>query len=117
MKRTSWQSVYFAAAMLVFMSLLITGGSRLIATPESEAREYTAHVHAEASLICPPESVRESLVTGRQDEKFSADGAVACSECREIRRPLLTDANGNIVTYRSYIHAVYQAFALGDGFV
>ena len=117
MKKASLQDVFFAAAVFVFLSLLITGGSRLIAMPEPEEQEYTP-IRIEASLICPPKHGGESFAACSQDEKTPVGTVACCYECQDgFHRPLATDANGNIVMYRSYMHAVYQAFALGDGFV
>ena len=118
MKKTSLQDVFFAFAIFVFLSLFITGGSRLIAMPEPEEQEYKTTIRIEASLICPPQRVGESFAACRQEEETSVSDAAYCYEYQEgFRRPLATDANGNIVMCGSYMHAVYQAFALGDGFV
>jgi hypothetical protein len=118
MKRVRWQDLFFSVTMIVFFSLLISGGSRLIAVPEPDALGCSVPVHFDASLSCPPEHVEQTFLLSRQESKNAAYADVHYLEQHEVAcKPLITDANGNIVMHCNYMHAVYQTFALGDGFV
>lgn len=118
MKRSLWRDVVFAAAMVVFFGLLITGAPRLIAASEPEINETASYIHVKASLLCPPERAEQYRLTFRQDtRKAECLFAVNTDHGEGYNRLPMADANGNIVTHCSYMHAVYQTFALGDGFV
>ena len=120
MKRTCWRDLLFAMTLLAFSCLLLMGGSRLIAMPDEAASAILpSESWMEASLTCPPPQPAQNVLAEGEEE-----GRIRCSfpVCvdntgNEMRFLSDTDANGNIIRHASYMRAVYQAFALGDGFV
>ena len=120
MKRNCWRGLYFAMALLVFSCLLLVGGSRLIAMPDEAASPILpSESWMEASLTCPPPQQAQNMLADRED-----DGGIRVSpyvSTEDARQKLCTlpetDANGNIIRQMCYMRAVYQSFALGDGFV
>ena len=118
MKKTLWQNLYFAFAVLTFACLLLGGGSRLIAAPEKETAAFLPAEHwLSASLTCPP-TVRQYEASERemQENGQNTVSFVCFERCETDHIDVQTDANGNVLIASSYMRSVYQAFALGDGF-
>ena len=106
-------------AVLMFGCLFLNGGSRLIAAPQEEAGPiHLASSWMDASLSCLPSSQVQSLqATGQEENKTAAAVPVFFEPMVCDAHAPQTDANGNILGTASYMRAVYQVFALGDGFV
>lgn len=118
MRKAPWQSMFFAIAMLTFFCLLLSGGSRLIAAPDEAAGAINPQQGwLTASLTCPPSPAESGAAVRQAEDKRTALSVIASAGCAaEAGRIPVTDANGNILRHASYMHAVYQAFALDDGF-
>lgn len=112
------QNLFFVFAVLAFFFLLLSGGSRLIAAPQDGFEPILpAQSWLEASISCPPTSaVSEVYLSGSQESDNCAEQALVCDAKPDDFSPPQTDANGNILRHASYMRAVYQVFALGDGF-
>lgn len=118
MRKRSERWLVLFALIFVFACLLVTGGERLIGhegeeTP-SPARSVSAVCAAFSAMPAPVSQsghvpVRQTM--GLRTVSVLADSAAA------PRALVLSDANGNVMTCGTYMHAVYQAFTLGDGFV
>ncbi|MBR5224535.1 MAG: hypothetical protein IKV90_02595 [Clostridia bacterium] len=120
MKRNCWRGLYFAMALLAFSCLLLVGGSRLIAVPDEAASPILpSESWMEASLTCPPPQQSHNMLADREEDgKIRISLQASLEEAGQNLRPIPeTDANGNIIRQASYMRAVYQSFALGDGFV
>ena len=120
MKRNCWRGLYFAMALLAFSCLLLAGGSKLIAMPDEAASPILpSESWMEASLTCPPPQQAHNTLADREDEgSFRVSVQVSIEDAGQNLRALPeTDANGNIIRQACYMRAVYQSFALGDGFV
>lgn len=117
MKRLRIQNVFFAFALLAFFCLLLSGGSRLIASPETMEPPMTAPVSVRASLVCAPQGETQILAVWQENHHAQERYTLICCE-RAVSMVLpVTDANGNVLSHGNYMHSVYQSFALGDGFV
>ena len=118
MRNKSERSLVFLAVIFVFACLLLSGGWRLIGHEGEEAPVQMADVPMIATAfsaapaplcemglepVCKSETIRDA----RQEAPGSAAHAAR----------VVCDANGNVLSGRSYLRAVYQAFSLGDGFV
>lgn len=113
------QKIIFVFAVLAFSCLLLSGGSRLIASPQEPSLPIMpAQSWLEASLTCPPASETGAVQAASIHEKRCSAQSVAFLDAKETDfQPPQTDANGNVLRHASYMHAVYQVFVLGDGFV
>lgn len=118
MSKLKGQNLFFVFSVLAFFFLLLGGGSRLIAAPEEGLDPILpAQSWFEASISCPPESaVSEVHLPGSQESDDCAERTLICDAKPNDFSPPQTDANGNILRHASYMRAVYQVFALGDGF-
>lgn len=118
MNKPLWQSALLAFAVLAFSCLLLGGGSRLIAMPEEGAMSLIPPPAVmKASLTCPPMEQAQTLHAQRaQERQFFTDASIVREDGEIAFRLPQTDANGNILRQTSYMRAVYQVFALGDGF-
>lgn len=117
MKSETWYRLLLTAFCVCFAFLLVHGAGRLIG--ESDAAPvaafqvpYTVALDraADAQQISVRLVRRETDV--QQRAYCRSCGMGAASAAVELR----CDSNGNVLLHRSYMHAVYQAFALGDGF-
>ena len=117
MKNTHCRGMLLIAVVFVFSCLLLSGGSRLIASPDKPAEPvFPRESRLSASLTCPARVQTQELHEGKAQESRDAGEASPPFIAVHAPRPPQTDANGNILRQTSYMRAVYQAFALGDGF-
>lgn len=118
MNRSLWRRMLLTFAVFMFCCLLVSGGSRLIAMPDEAAVPMrAAQSWMNASLRCLP--AQSEVVNEPERAQQSRGGlfAAVCCEAEGIASCVpQTDANGNVLRQTSYMRAVYQVFALGDGF-
>ena len=118
MKECPWYKLLLCAFLVCFAFLLVTGADRLIACDEPTvvfvesvpASAYTCSMQTHSELNGPLES--KVYEAQRKDLPAHPDKSVLRMEAAGI----CCDSNGNILAACSYMRAVYQAFALGDGF-
>ncbi len=119
MRERSWRLLLGALCGFVFALLLCGGAERLVGgeepsravSPPRAVAAFLTGAHAE-----PQSGERsEARPTGGERQARPASGL---SPAR-VRVTLLqrSDANGRVLSGRSYLREVYEAFALGDGFV
>lgn len=119
MKKTDWRPYVLFVCCLAFCCLLLSGAQRLIGAETAPMPNRPA-VRAAALCAAPAASAQE---TSRQPGRTASPGehaaqprAASCGK-EAVHPHAGSDANGNILAgARSYLHAVYQAFPLGDGF-
>ena len=119
MKKRNMRSYMFSFMMFAFVCLLLSGGSRLIGCDvQSPETEPLAAVRLVPAMLCQAPSTRAQEGAGCP-RMYTPDRqtAVPVVVYRQPEITVLSDANGNVIGHRSYMHEVYQAFALGDGFV
>lgn len=101
---------------LVFFCLFLSGGQRLISVQEMpERQERTVRqAYLCASISSAPEADRQANGGYFNVQQFRTHPSCL----QEAVKKIGSDANGNVLAgARSYLHMVYQAFPLGDGFV
>jgi len=117
MRKRSERSLVFFAVIFVFACLLFSGGSRLIGH-EGEESVPVQSVSAAAAQFCampaPDAPVGHTPVLGIALRRELSQTHQQGDQPRAL---VCSDANGNVLGSASYLHAVYQAFSLGDGFV
>ena len=118
MVQNSVRSLALLSVLIAFAFLLASGGPRLIGHAD-EFRPYDQEITAalSASLSQAPQKLEETMLAERSAVRLQRE--VAMKADRDIRIPafVVCDANGNVLRCGSYLHEVYQAFSLGDGFV
>ena len=119
MIRRNVRSYAFSVMMFAFICVLLTGGPRLIGCDmqPQEAQPLTVLRLVPAALCQAPSSLAQSCEGNVRSYEPDRQTAVPMAAYPQPARLVLSDANGNVIGHRSYIHEVYQAFALGDGFV
>ena len=120
MKRVSWRMMMGGFAVFVFACLLLSGAQRLIAFDRQNA-SADAPSCREAWLCSMPSSAQNQQTSRQRGEKAYGDAERTVYPQNEYaeheRMQRRSDANGNVLSGgNSYLHAVYRAFPLGDGF-
>lgn len=96
------------------------GGRRLIAGGETEAAQRANPVASLSAALCSSPAQQTSSPSPFKARRDAENPERICglSAQAAVVPPLRgVDANGNVLTHRNYLHALYQVFALGDGFV
>ena len=116
-KRSERSRVLFAV-IFVFACLLLSGGSRLIghAGEDVPVQMVDAAMVSAAFSAAPAPLCQMGLEPIREAETIRDAGENAPEHDAPAVR-VACDANGNVLGSDSYLHAVYQAFSLGDGFI
>lgn len=119
MNRLHMRSVALAFSLFVFTCLLVTGGYRLVGHECAQEQFHRDEpVVAVRGLLCaPPEQRPEVSLTMQREKALQSAGYSVYMRCQRPCACVCSDANGNILGSESYLHAVYQLFSLGDGFV
>lgn len=118
MARRSGRSLVLLLAVFVFACLLLSGGSRLIgAQGEEESMPEQENVLVRAALVSAPAPKAETGSTHQREQSVQRRVQTPAPERRLLNLLAECDANGNVLKERTYLRAVYQAFALGDAFV
>jgi len=118
MTKRSERSLVLFAVIFVFACLLLSGGSRLIGHEGEAIPVQMGDVSGGSSAFsaAPAPLCETGLESGSQAETIRDARAETPRHAAPAAR-VACDANGNVLGSRSYLHAVYQAFTLGDGFV
>lgn len=118
MNRGGVRSLALFAVLTVFSLLLVSGGPRLIGHAEEKGPKLIeVPVPRFVALSQAPQRAGETGLAGQGAQQLHRRFA---SSVRQGARPplrVVSDANGNVLCRANYLHAVYQAFSLGDGFV
>ena len=118
MANRSERSLTLSVLLFVFVCLLLSGGGRLIGSSSEAAPDSCRHQMpvraALTSVPAPCSELGEAPDRGQSAPRFTAAPA---PESLNLHLRVLCDANGNVLGGKTYLHTVYQAFTLGDGFV
>ena len=118
MKRRSEQSLVLFMVCFAFLCLLLSGGERLIGMQgeKNAAPERPAALMCRAFVAVPTQRAETGAAQLRTGCAQRCDRAPA-PENTILSPRAACDANGNVLGAKTYLHAVYQAFVLDDGFV
>jgi len=118
MRKRSERSLVLFAVIFVFACLLFSGGSRLIGHEVQDDLVQSAELSSVRAAFSAVPAPRAELGAEPVFEAIAqrTDRAEAPKSAAPRAR-IICDANGNVLKSRSYLHTVYQAFSLGDGFV
>lgn len=119
MRERIWRRVLGAIGCCAFLLLLLSGAGRLIARQQEEK----AAVSPPRAVVAFLSEARTQAPGGEREEAGRTLGerqekpAAGLSPARIHTSLLLRrDANGRVLSGRSYLREVYEAFVLGDGF-
>ena len=118
MARKSARSMLLFCMLFAFACLLLGGGWRLVGTAQEDdlipARPY-ASIRASFSPAQARENERASVVKG--ESTVQRMHRMPAQDHQALNHLVPSDSNGNVLAAGTYMRAVYQAFALDDGFV
>lgn len=118
MTRKSERSVLLFCMLFAFACLLLGGGWRLVGCQQEDdlipVRPYAA---IRTALSSGQTNTQESLSVARRTAYEQRMRSMPAADHQALKRSVLSDANGNVIAAGTYMHAVYQAFVLDDGFV
>lgn len=118
MARKSEQTVLLFCMLFAFACLLFGGGWRLVG---SEQAEDAIPVRSCASIrtVLSPINVKaeERASAMRSESAMQRLRRTPAVFNQVLRHQVQSDSNGNVLTGGTYMRAVYQVFALDDGFV
>ncbi|MGN0774037.1 MAG: hypothetical protein ACI4MP_09650 [Candidatus Ventricola sp.] len=118
MARKSERSLVFLLICFAFIGLLLSGGSRLISTRDGEnAMPEQADSLVRAAFVSAPAPQAETGTAHPREHSVQRRASAPAPENLILNTLAVCDANGNVLEGQPYLRAVYQAFALGDGFV
>lgn len=118
MKRRSEHSLLLFSALIVFSCLLVSGLPRLIGHEAAkDAIPIPVSSRVPPVLCSAAEAHTQSCAADRAEHDETVRFGGICSVIRNPQISVCSDANGNVLVSGTYLHAVYQSFALGDGFV
>ena len=118
MARKSERPMLLFVMLFAFVCLLLGGGWRLVGHQQEDdlipVRPYAAIRTALSSVEA---NVQESVSMVRRAAHETRMRSVPAQDHQVLTHHVLSDANGNVLAAGTYMRAVYQAFALDDGFV
>ncbi|MBR5301796.1 MAG: hypothetical protein IKU38_03080 [Clostridia bacterium] len=118
MTRKSGRSVLLFCMLFAFACLLLSGGWRLVGSAHADdpipVRPYAS---IRAAFSTAQERTQESVAAVRRVSCAQRMHSMPAGEHQALKRLVLSDSNGNVLAGDTYMRAVYQAFALDDGFV
>lgn len=118
MRNRSERSLVLFAVIFVFACLLLSGGSRLIGHAGEDVPMQMADVsQVRSALSAAPAPLCEMGLEPIREAETIRDAGENAPEHDAPAVRVACDANGNVLGSDSYLHAVYQAFSLGDGFI
>lgn len=118
MRKRNERSLVLFALIFVFACLLLTGGSRLIGHEGEDTSPPVRSVSAiSAAISAMPASASEAGHAPVRGMDRQSTVRICAEDGVSLRTITISDANGNVLSSGTYMHAVYQAFSLGDGFV
>lgn len=118
MPRRSERSLVFLLISFAFVCLLLSGGSRLIgAQGGEESMPQQGDSLVQAAFVSAPAPIAETGAAHQREHCVQRHALTPAPERPSLADLVECDANGNVLKGQPYLRAVYQAFALGDGFV
>ena len=116
MTRKYERKLLLVCVMFAFACLMASGGWRLVAGQEPliEQRPYA---QIRAVISAAPAQPSQTAAVARRDSGTQRLHIAPAPENRTLNHSVESDSNGNVLAAGTYMRAVYQAFALDDGFV
>ena len=118
MARKSERKLLLVCMLFAFACLIASGGWRLVAGyGEDDFTPVRADAYVRTYISAAPVQPGETVAPARRDMGVQRMHIVPAPQDRILMSSVQSDSNGNVLAWGTYMRAVYQAFALDDGFV
>jgi len=119
MAKKGERSLVLLCVVFGFVCLLLSGGWRLVGTAAGgeEPMPVREFAQVRAVLSQAQEPPAQTGVSVQREESAQRMHAAPVPQDQALNPRVTSDANGNVLLGQTYMRAVYQAFALDDGFV
>ena len=118
MARKSERKLLLACMLFVFACVILSGGWRLVAGyGEDQSMPVRPYAQIRAVLSAAPVQPSQTVSPVRREAGTQRMHIAPAPENRSLNHSVASDSNGNVLAAGTYMRAVYQAFALDDGFV
>ena len=117
MAKKSERSLLLWCMVFAFACLLLHGGGRLIAGSEDPVIPLREAASIRAVLCDAPQQRPQTGAVTNKSALNRRMHAAPVQDHQAADHSVISDANGNVLAALTYMRAVYQAFALDDGFV
>lgn len=118
MAKKGERSLLLLCMLFAFACLLLSGGWRLVGSAQEDDL-IPVRTYASIRTVLTNAGMRaeESASPVRRTPAAARMHVLPAQDHQALKNSVLSDANGNVLLGRTYMRAVYQAFALDDGFV
>lgn len=118
MAKKSERSLLLLCMLFAFACLLLSGGGRLIGSEEENNLIPQRQLASVRTYFCdvPNQRIQTGAVI-RQSSLCRRVPVSTAPDRQVLNHSVSSDANGNVLAGQTYMRAVYQVFALDDGFV
>lgn len=113
----SGRSILLLSMVFAFICLLLGGGWRLVGGQKDDPVPVRPYASIRAALSSAEAAPVHSASLMRRASGMARMHVSPAQEYQNLKRLVLSDANGNVLAAGTYMRAVYQAFTLDDGFV
>ena len=118
MTRKCERKLLLACMLFAFACLILSGGWRLVAGQGGDDwAPVRPYAQIRAVLSAAPVQPSQTVSPVRREAGVLRMHAASAPESRTLIHGAESDSNGNVLAAGTYMRAVYQAFALDDGFV
>ena len=118
MTRKCERKLLLACMLFAFACLILSGGWRLVASQgEDDWTPVRPYAQIRAVISAAPAQMSQTISSVCRDAGVLRMHVASVPENRSLNHSVPSDSNGNVLAAGTYMRAVYQAFALDDGFV
>ena len=118
MTRKCARAMLLACMLFAFACLMVSGGWRLVAGyGEGQLAQQRPYAQSRAEISSAPANPSQTVSPVQRESGVQRMHAAPAPENRTLISSAESDSNGNVLAAGTYMRAVYQAFALDDGFV
>ena len=118
MTRKCSRALLLAGMLFAFACLMVSGGWRLVAGyGEGQLAADRPYAQIRAVISAAPAQPSQTVSPARREGGMQRMHIAPAPENRTLISSAESDSNGNVLAAGTYMRAVYQAFALDDGFV
>ena len=112
------RKLLFACMLFAFACLIASGGWRLVAGyGEGQLMPDRPYAQIRTVISAAPANPSQTVSPVQRESGVQRMHTAPAPDNRILTQSAESDSNGNVLAAGTYMRAVYQAFALDDGFV